>query len=97
MDALDDEDGALVERQRRVVPRAAPGDEVVAGNVDALAPHQAAQVVVEELQVDGLERLVVVLAVFVAGRMLAVDEVVVERDEHGLEPQHAQLETEAFG
>ena len=63
MDALDDEDRAFVERQRRVVPRAASRDEVVARDVDALAPDQARQMVVEKLQVDGFERFVVVVAV----------------------------------
>ena len=97
VDALDDEDRAFVERQRRVVPRAAPRDEVVARDVDALAPDQARQMVVEKLQVDGFERLVVVVAVGVARGLLAVDEVVVERDQHGVQSQHAQLDAQPFG
>ncbi len=53
--------------------------------------------VVEELQVDGFERLVVVVAVFVARGLFALHEVVVERYEHGLEPQHAQVDAQALG
>ena len=67
VDPLDDEDRPLVERQRGVVPRAASGDEVVARDIDAFALHQAAQVVVEQFEVDGFERLVVVVAVLVLG------------------------------
>ena len=84
--ALDDEDRPLVERQRVVVLHASSRDEVVARDVDALAAHQAPQVVVEQFEVDCLERFVVVFTVFVEGSLFAVDEVVVQRDHHGVEP-----------
>ena len=97
VDPLDDEDRPLVERQRGVVPRAASGDEVVARDIDAFALHQAAQVVVEQFEVDGFERLVVVVAVLVLRGLLAIDEVVVERDQHGAQSEHAQVDAQPFG
>ena len=80
MDSLDDEDRTLVEREGIVVPLACAGDEVVTGNIDALPLGQSAQMVVELRQVDGLERLVVVLPVLVQRGFLPFDEVVVERN-----------------
>ena len=79
------------------MPRAAARDEVVARDVDAFAAHQAAEVVVEQVEVDGFERLVVVIAVGVARGLFAVDEIVVERDQHRLQPQYAELDAQPFG
>ena len=97
VDAFDDQNRTLVERERGVVPRAAARDEVVARNIDALAAHEPAQMVVEQVEVDGLQRLVVVLPVGVLRGLLAVHEVVVERDEHGVQPQHAELDAQPLG
>ena len=94
---LDDQDRAVVERQRRAVLRAPSRDEVVARDVDAFAGHQPPQVVVEQVEVDGFERLVVVVSVFVERGLLAVDEVVVQGDHHRVQPQHAQLDAQPFG
>ena len=69
----------------------------VARNIDALAAHQAAEVVVEQFEVDGFERFVVILAVGVLRGLFAVHEVVVERDQHGVQSQHAQLDAQPFG
>ena len=97
MDALDDEDRTLVERQRVVVLHAAARDEVVARDVDALAADQPAQVVVEQFEVDGFERLVVVVAVLVERSLFAVDEIVVERDHHRAQSQHAEFDAQPLG
>ena len=79
------------------MPLAFAGDEVVARHGKALAGEKALQVVVEESEVDGFERFVVVLAVGVARGLVSVDEIVVERDEHGIQPQDAQLDAQTLG
>ena len=89
--SLHDYDRLGAELERLLVPLARAGDEVVARHLDTLAVDKAFEVVVEQLQVYGFERLVIVFAVLILGRMLAVDEVVVERYDHGVEPEYAQL------
>ena len=52
--------------------------------------------VVEQFEVDGFERFVVILAVGVLRGLFAVHEVV-ERDQHRFQPQHAQLDAQPLG
>ena len=97
VNALDDQHRTVVELQRVVVPLALARDEIVTRHGKALAGEQALQMVVEEFQIDGFERFVVVFAVCVQRGLVAVDEVVVERDEHGFQSQNAELNAQTLG
>ena len=97
VDAFDDQYRPLVELQGVVVPLAGAGDEVVTRNIDALAPFEAFQMVVELFEVDRFECLVVVLSVFVAWRLFAVHEIVVQRDQYRVESQDPELYAQPFG
>lgn len=78
------EDEYHVVAQLQVVPPVftCAGVEVEAGQFDAFAADEGLHVLVEQLQVERMERLVVIVAFFVTRSMLAVDEVIVER--HGI-------------
>ena len=53
--------------------------------------------VVELFEVDRFECLVVVLSVFVAGRLFAVHEIVVQRDQYRVESQDPELYAQPLG
>ena len=97
MDAFDDQYRPLVELQGVVVPLAGAGNEVVTRNIDALAPFEAFQMVVELFEVDRFECLVVVLSFFVAWRLFAVHEIVVQRDQYRVESQDPKLYAQPLG
>ena len=62
---------------------AATLDEVVLGQLHFLAVEQLHELLVEQRQVEGVQRFEVVIAVLVLRSQFAVDEVVVERHGHG--------------
>ena len=55
-----------------------PGGEVVSGHLDFLTGNKAVEVGIELLQVEGIERLIVIFAIGVLGSILSVHKVVVE-------------------
>lgn len=59
--------------------------------------EDAGQVVLQQVQVQGLQPLVVVLPVLVAGRTVSVHEIVVHRQGDGVLPADDQLDLEPFG
>ena len=83
----------LVRRQLHVVDVELPlaGLEVVVRRLDRLAFQQRGDVLVDQLQVQGVRRLVVVVAEFVLGMLLEVEEVVVDVQRQELLARLGQL------
>ena len=77
MYAFDDEYAVGLQLDALAVVLALSGDEVILGNLYALAGEEAREVVVEQVAIDGLDVVEVVAAVGQQGRVDAVDEVVV--------------------
>ena len=71
--------------------------EIVGGQSHFLAVQYGVEIAVERLQVEGVKRLVVVLAVFVARGVHAVYEIIVKRDELRFEQIGYQLYGKSFG
>ena len=94
MDAFDEQNGAFGDVDFVSAVFAHAGFEVVGREVDDFACESALEVGVEEGEVEGVEAFVVVFAVFVAGRVVAVDEVVVERNHLRFHQARHQLDGE---
>ena len=80
VEGVDEEDFVLGEGHLVDVQFALAGLEVVVGGLDGLAFEEGGDVFVDELEVEGVGRLVVVVAELVLGVLLEVEEVVVEVD-----------------
>ena len=96
VDSFDDEHRALFHLQRLFVELPFPGDEVVTRDSYRFAFQQPVQMVVEQFHVDRFEGLEIVIALFVARGFFAFDEVVVERDQHRVHTEDAELDAEPF-
>ena len=96
MRTLNDEDAALLQAELSAVELRLSADEVELRNLDLLAAHQGENLLVEELDVDGLYCLDVVIAILVARCQLAVHEIVVDGEGHGRYAVECQLDREAF-
>ncbi len=81
--ALDDKHLVGLQTQLLAAHLGLTSHEVVAWQLHLLAFDEVGEVLVEELEVERIERLEVVLAVLILGRRLAVEEVVVEGDANG--------------
>ncbi len=97
MDAFNDERLVGFELYLAAAVLAHSGYEVVGGDFDAFAFQHSHQVFVEEFEVDGLNGLEVVIALFVSRDMFAIDEVVVEGYGHGPDAVDPQLDVEPLG
>ncbi len=80
MDALDDEDVVLPHLQFLAARMAGASGEVVLRQLHLLATEEGIKLLINQFEVEGIEALVVVFAIGILRRMLAVDEIVVERD-----------------
>ena len=96
VDAFQDEDGVVVDAQLVAFEFLFAGVEVEARQFHFLAPQEGLQLGVEQLEVEGVERFVVVVALLVAGCVFAVHKVVVQRDGVGAQPVGHQLHAEAL-
>ena len=79
MDALDDEDVVLLQRQPDALFLAALGVKRVARQLDLAPGQQVDELLVEQRHVDGLKALKIRLAVRTARYTAAVDVVVIQR------------------
>ena len=91
VDAFHEEHVAVLQAETVAIEDAVSLLEVELRDLHLTACEQVGELLVEESHVHGAERFVVTLAVLVDGRIVAVDEVVVQFDYLGLEPQHAGL------
>ena len=73
------------------------GLEIEGGALDLLAGEEGDELLVEEVDVQGLEALEVVLAVLVAGSAVAVYEVVVQGNGGRVEADDLELDRELLG
>ena len=97
VDSLDEEHVVAVKAQRAVALYASSEIERVGREVYLLSGEKSTEVGVEQFEVKGVEAFVVVVAGLVEGGMLAVDEIVVERDHLGDDEIGHQLNGETFG
>ena len=70
--------------------------EVVTGQFHLLTTEQSVQLLVEQGNIQGVEVLKVVVATLVEGGLVAVLEIVVQRDAYGLQPVDGQLDADAL-
>ena len=96
MDALDDQHGMCIDTQLVAGEHTLTGGEVELGELYLLALEQGIELGIEEGEVKGVERLKVVLAMFIERCEFAVDEVVVEREGHRMEAICHELYGEAL-
>ena len=97
MNALDDDGLALLECQRLLpLPLAFTRLEVVARQHDALPLKQCEHVLVEEVDIKRLQAFVVISPRQCLRRILAVDEVVVERDGDRPQPHDLHLHAQTL-
>ena len=96
MDAFQDEDGVLVDAEFVSLELFLAGGEVEAGQFHFFAAQQGLQLFVEQLEVEGVERFIVVVAFLVERGLFAVYEVVVQRNGVGVQAVGHQLYAEAF-
>ena len=75
---------------------AATFNEVVLGQLHFLAVEELHELLVEQRQVEGVQRFEVVIAVLVLRSKLAVDEVVVERHGHGAYAVAKELDAQSL-
>ena len=86
VDAFHDEDGLGGETQALPAEQALAGGEVVAWQFYLLALKELVEVLLEEVDVDGIEALEVVVAFLVEGCLVAIHVVVVQGDAEGFKP-----------
>lgn len=91
VNALDDEDVVFVQLQHLAVVNALAGLERKLGYLHLFAVEQVNEVLVEQVDVQRLECLKVVVAVFIEGRVFAIHKIVVEREVHRGNARHEQL------
>ena len=65
--------------------------EVELGDYDLLACKQIVQILVQQVHIHSTQGLKIVFAVFVLGSMLAVQEVIVQLNDFGVQPEHLTL------
>ena len=78
VDAFQDEHRVLVDAQLFAPEFLFAGSEVEARQFHLLAVQQGAELFVEQFEVEGVERFVIIVAVFVKGGILAVHKVIVQ-------------------
>ena len=91
VDALYHQHLVVVQAQTAAAHRRPARGEVVARQLNLLAAQQRVQLLVEQRQVQRVQVLEVVVAAGVARCLVAVHEIVVERDADGLHTAHQQL------
>ena len=80
VDALDDENVVGLHAQLLAALLAASRLEVIFRQLYLLATEERVELVVDELEIEGIDALVVIFALVVLGRVLTVDKIVVERN-----------------
>ena len=91
MDALDHQHLIVVQLESATALLAASRLEVVARQFHLLAPEEGVHLLVEQRQVQGVQVFVVVVALLVAGRLVAVDEIIIQRDGYRFDAVDGQL------
>ena len=97
VNALEDDDRPVGQIQRNPLVAPVAGVEVEARYQYPLSGHEPQQVIVQQLDVDGLQTLEVVAAVGVQGGQLPGDKVVVQCDRDGVPAQDLQLNRQLLG
>ncbi len=64
--------------------------------VPPLPLHQAKHMLFEKIQVERIERLIVLLPIFIEGCFVSFYKIIIERDTHWREQVHQQLNLQSF-
>lgn len=73
------------------------GDEIEVREVNSFAVDEGVEVEIKEREVEGIDRFEIGLAEFVAGGLIAVEEVAVHFEGEGADTMGEELDGEAFG
>ncbi len=96
VDALDDDDVVVVDPHRlALLPESCL--KVVVGNVHLLPVQEATQLLVEQAHVQSRERFKVKVALFVAGRVIPIDKVIVQLHSKWHQSIGHQLDAQPLG
>ena len=79
MDSLYDDDLIFVNAKAVAFRAAGSGGEIEAGNADLPALKQFGKVLVEKLQIEGMDVLEIKISFLIAGCLIAVEKIIVER------------------
>ena len=77
-------------------PLAATLLEVITRQFHLFAPEQSRQLLVKQRQVQSMQMLKIIVALIIFRRLLAVEEIIIQRDTHRMDTIHSQLHTKTL-
>ena len=70
--------------------------KVIARQLYLLASEQCRKLLVKQRQIQGMQVLKIVIALIIFWRLLAVEEIIIQRDTHRMDTIHSQLHTKTL-